>query len=296
MPSKPAARMKDSTSHGGFLGVGSMTVKVNSRDAIRLSDPHACPGMLPVPHIGGVVQLGAGAALTVLINRKPATAVAGEARCNFPVSNPITGASGDVYYDVTDTLAGLKVTQDADGTIHIGDHITIKNVRDRDIHTTTPPTTTHISDDDYAAHVLADIAKIASTDVGKQRLQSLDSSGKDVTISPNTRTDKQATSGPLDPAAARNGTGSDVDVHYTPEEFPPDPRAESTTTGAEGDVILFHELNHADHQTHGTQASTTKNPALSPYDNQEEYNSIEPDENKYRDARGFKQRHTHGYN
>lgn len=300
MPSNPAARGTDITAHSGMLLAGSPTVKVNERDAIRLSDPHMCPQTAPQPHVGGLVRFGTGAGLTVLINRKPATAVGGETQCPVGMPNVVITASPNVFYDITDTLAGLKVWQDAAGNIHIGDHITIKNVRDRNIHAN--GTTIPISDDDYAAHVLADVAKIANADpVGAQRLQSLDASGKNVTITPNTLNNKNARSIPLNPAAAdagpgTPGPGSDVNIEYTPEEFPPDPRAESTTTGAEGDVILFHEMNHADHQTHGRQASLTNDPALGDYHNQEEFNSIEPDENTYRRARGFPERHHHKHN
>jgi uncharacterized Zn-binding protein involved in type VI secretion len=294
MPSKPAARTFDLTTHGSVLGFGSPTVKVNARDAIRLSDPLVCPQVVPIPHTDGVVQLGGGGALTVLINRKPAIAIDARARCHVPPLNKVATASGNVFYDVTSTLAGLPVTQDDDGTIHIGDHITIKAVRKRVIHKTDGSAPVTIEDDDYAAHVLADIAKIASTDVGKERLRRLDQSGHDVTISPNTDTNKNAFSAAADGNGARDPTkGSDVNIYYTPEEWPPDSRAESTGTGAEGDVILFHEMNHADHQTHGRQASTTRDPAFGDYDNPEEFNSIEGDENKYRRARGFQERHNH---
>jgi uncharacterized Zn-binding protein involved in type VI secretion len=295
MPEKPAARAEDATAHGGALLSGSPTVKVNSKDAIRLSDPHFCPVTMPLPHFGGVVMLGEGAALTVLINRKPATAIAGQAKCLIPTANLIVTASDNVYYAVTTSIGGLPVTQDSDGTIHIGKHIKIPPAGKRDIHAN--GTTTTIDDDDYGAHVLADMSKIGSTDVGAQRLQNLDSSGHDVTIVPNGGTTKNAYSGPLDHAGAKDPTkGSDIKLEYTPEEWPPDPRAETTTTGAEGDVVLFHELGHSDHQTHGNEASTTNDPALAPYDTQEEKNTIEPDENTYRAARGFPPRHTHAHN
>jgi uncharacterized Zn-binding protein involved in type VI secretion len=302
MPSKPAARTLDSTTHTGFLGPASPTVKVNTRDAARLSDPHLCPLTIPGPHIGGSTRIGEGAALTVLVNRKPGIAIGGKTQCGIPIMNEVGSASLDVFYDVTDTIAGLKVSQDLDGDIHVGDHITIKAMQKRDIHAN--GTTTTIVDDDYAAHVLADIAKIGSTDVGKQRLQNLDRSGKDVTIVPNPGPDKNAHSNPADPAAATRadkggtGTGSDVEIQYTPEEWPPDARAESTTTGAEGDVILFHEMNHADHQTHGQADPTSlaNDPTKKQYDNQEEYNSIEGDEQTYRRQRGFPERHHHRFN
>src|SRR5678815_3150947 len=105
MPIKPAARATDHPVHGGSITSGSPTVKVNELDAARLSDPHTCPLTEPVAHVGGVIQLGEGAALTVLINRKPAIALDGQAACAAATPNPIHTASGNVYYTPTDTIA-----------------------------------------------------------------------------------------------------------------------------------------------------------------------------------------------
>jgi uncharacterized Zn-binding protein involved in type VI secretion len=295
MPTKPATRTVDTTDHGGALGAGAPNVAANGRPTIRLSDSHICPATQPVAHVGGVVQLGSGGALSVLINRKPAIAMGGQASCAMEDPNPINGASENVFYGVTDTIAGLKVTQDPDGTIHIGDHITIRSVQTRDIHAN--GVTTTITDDDYAAHVLADITKIGSTDIGAARLQSLEGSGRDTTIVPNSGNSKNAYASPLDSVDASNGKGSDVHLEYTPEEWPPDPRAETTTSGVEGDVILYHEMTHGDHQARGKMESTAKDPKAGAYDTPEEKATIEDGgENIYRKARGFRERHDHHHN
>jgi hypothetical protein len=204
-------------------------------------------------------------------------------------------ASGDVFYDVTDTLAGLPVWQDADGTIHIGDRISIPPATDRVIHAN--GTETPISDGDYGAHMLGDLARIASTEPGRRKLRSLDASGKNVTFIPNDGAKKNAFSQPVDPAGAKDPTkGSDVEIGYTPEEWRPDPRAETTTSGADGDVVLFHEMTHAEHQAYGREGDTATDPAWGDYHTEEEYNSIEGDENEYRRARGFPERHDHTHN
>ena len=85
--------------------------------------------------------------------------------------------------------------------------------------------------------------------------------------------------------AAANGTGSDSNVDYNPDQWP-DP---STRTKPPGDVILFHELTHADHNAAGTSDFT---PRADNFDNNEEFNTIGP-ENKYRDERGHPRRNDH---
>lgn len=253
--------------------------------------------LLPLPHVGGAVQIGDGAGLTVLINRKPAIAIDAPTMCAVRLAGTIATASGDVFYQITNTIAGLAVTQDADGTIHVGDHIHIPPADERDIHAWGE--TTRIDDGDYGAHVLADIAIIGSTNIGKQRLQNLDASGKELTIVPNGGEKKNAFSAAKryedgnDPAVGGTGKGTDVEIQYTPEEWRPDPRAETTTSGADGDVVLFHEMTHAEHQQNGKADMSEREDN---YHTNEEYNTIEPDENIYRNERGFNERHTHTHN
>lgn len=69
----PAARVGDQTSHGTPLGPGpgSVNVLIGGMPAWHAaSDFHACPlANGPVPHVGGMVQMGS---TTVLINNMPA--------------------------------------------------------------------------------------------------------------------------------------------------------------------------------------------------------------------------------
>ena len=70
MPS--AARVGDMTSHGTPLspGPGSVNVLIGGMPAWRAgSDFHACPLVIPPPHVGGVVGMGSA---TVFINGLPA--------------------------------------------------------------------------------------------------------------------------------------------------------------------------------------------------------------------------------
>lgn len=90
--SKPAARMGDSTAHGGTIAAGCPTVLVGGQPAARLGDMHICPmvtpGVPPVPHVGGPVTLGSA---TVLIGGQPAARMGDMATCTGP---PDTVAAG----------------------------------------------------------------------------------------------------------------------------------------------------------------------------------------------------------
>lgn len=56
---KPAARMFDTTAHGGVILLGLPTVRIGGQPAARVSDMHSCPMLnVNVPHVGGPIQLG----------------------------------------------------------------------------------------------------------------------------------------------------------------------------------------------------------------------------------------------
>jgi uncharacterized Zn-binding protein involved in type VI secretion len=276
MASKPAARQAELTAHGGSVTEGLSSVLVNGRPAVRLSDDHRCPVLVPVVHLGGPVRFGGEAALTVLIGRKPAATIGGKAECKNSFGDAIAAGSENVFYQSSSSLAGLPVTEDFDGTLHVGKSIVLKG----------EPT--------WTAEVLGDLVKIGSTKTGQRRLTALDASGRTVTIEPydGTLRHRNAFCAAVDDKAAQNGRGSDSVVKYDPDFYPPGPGAPPTTTGATRDVILFHELGHAEHNAAGSKSMTKRN---DDYDNQEEYNTIEPDENDYRAERGFPPRHTHRY-
>lgn len=68
----PAARVGDLTSHGTPLGPGpgSSNVLIGGKPAWRAgADFHACPLVIPPPHVGGTVGMGS---TTVMINNMPA--------------------------------------------------------------------------------------------------------------------------------------------------------------------------------------------------------------------------------
>lgn len=90
--SKPAARVGDSTAHGGVIVVGCPTVLIGGMPAARMGDMHTCPmatpGTPPIPHVGGPITLGSA---TVLIGSMPAARMGDMATCTGP---PDTIAAG----------------------------------------------------------------------------------------------------------------------------------------------------------------------------------------------------------
>jgi uncharacterized Zn-binding protein involved in type VI secretion len=86
----PAARMGDSTAHGGVIVGGFPLVLIGGQPAARLTDMHTCPMVTGiVPHVGGPIT-GPGAPL-VLIGGLPAARVTDMATCVGP---PDTIAAG----------------------------------------------------------------------------------------------------------------------------------------------------------------------------------------------------------
>lgn len=89
---KPAARLGDSTTHGGaIVGPGSPNVLIGGMPAARLTDNHVCPMVTgPVPHVGGPI-VGPGSP-TVLIGGMPAARMGDMATCVGPPDTIIVGA------------------------------------------------------------------------------------------------------------------------------------------------------------------------------------------------------------
>lgn len=88
---KPAARMFDSTAHGGVILAGLPTVLIGGMPAARVSDMHLCPMFNgPAPHVGGPVTMGSA---TVLIGGLPAARAGDMATCVGPPDTIVAGAS-----------------------------------------------------------------------------------------------------------------------------------------------------------------------------------------------------------
>ena len=87
--SKPAARLGDSSAHGGIIVLGCPTVLIGGQPAARLGDMHTCPMVTGVvPHVGGPITLGSA---TVLIGGQPAARMGDMATCVGPPDTIVAG-------------------------------------------------------------------------------------------------------------------------------------------------------------------------------------------------------------
>jgi uncharacterized Zn-binding protein involved in type VI secretion len=87
--SQPAARMGDSTAHGGVITLGIPTVLIGNQPAARITDMHTCPMFTgPVPHVGGPITMGSA---TVLIGNLPAARMGDMATCVGPPDTIVSG-------------------------------------------------------------------------------------------------------------------------------------------------------------------------------------------------------------
>lgn len=86
---QPAARMGDSTAHGGVIVAGCPTVLIGGMPAARLGDMHTCPMVTGVvPHVGGPIAMGSP---TVLIGGMPAARLGDMVTCTGPPDSIVMG-------------------------------------------------------------------------------------------------------------------------------------------------------------------------------------------------------------
>jgi len=90
---QPAARIGDSTAHGGVITVGCPTVLIGGMPAARMGDMHTCPMQTPaapspIPHVGGPIAKGSA---TVLIGNMPAARMGDMATCTGPPDSIVVG-------------------------------------------------------------------------------------------------------------------------------------------------------------------------------------------------------------
>lgn len=79
----PAARIGDTTAHGGKIVSGLPTVLIGGMPAARVTDMHVCPMVTGlVPHVGGPILPPC--AVTTLIGGLPAARVKDMATCVGP--------------------------------------------------------------------------------------------------------------------------------------------------------------------------------------------------------------------
>jgi hypothetical protein len=138
----------------------------------------------------------------------------------------------------------------------------------------------------YVAAVAQDLARINDTQSGQALLANIGATniatGRSVTIQKAATVNNTGT-GAAQPQNRTNGVGTSSTVNYDPAHWP----QPNTRTNAPSDVVLFHEMTHADHNGSGTNQrnNTNRGTPANGYDNDEEFDTIQ-NENRYRDERG----------
>lgn len=116
---QPAARIGDSTAHGGTIVVGFPTVLIGGMPAARMGDMHVCPmvnpGVPPPPHVGGPIMKGSA---TVLIGGQPAARMGDMCTCAGPPDSIVIGCPTVLIGDGAGSGGGggggaAKAAQDA---------------------------------------------------------------------------------------------------------------------------------------------------------------------------------------
>ncbi len=262
--------------------------------AARVGDLHVCPmvtpGLPPVPHVGGpilppgmpTVFIGGMPAatvgsmcvcvgppdvilrgsFTVLIGSRPAarmgdsTAHGGTITIGFP-----TVLIGDAGGGGGAGAGGFPVTIEDQSWWHITDWPDLLTSTPPDIYYGTIVIAPSPTNPDFQAQALADLMAIDQTPSGHRLLQSLNDSGRTVTVKDNIDPQElNAHARPNDSANAQRksdgtpGTGSDATVNYNPNISTLNNDPWMTAPSA---VWLSHELVHADHYTHGTRSTGT---------------------------------------
>jgi len=256
--------------------------------AARVGDLHACPmvtpGVPPVPHVGGPI-LPPGA-VTVMIGGQPAAALGDMCTCVGPPDAIVQGSSSVMIYGRPAARMGDMTTHG--GTIAFGFptvliggpsftvpsvQVTVENqvwwnpLDWYDILSGNPPDIYYGNivirgDAAYQQQVLKDLQALDSTPSGRRLLNSINSSGKTVTIENYTGAAPNALTFPGSGSTYRNadgtpGTPADARIEYNPNISQLNTSDPSFT--APPPIWLGHELIHADHITHGTTPNGSSN-------------------------------------
>lgn len=116
---EPAARLGDTTFHGGSIVKGEPSVLIGGMPAARVGDMHICPMVTPtvppIPHLGGPIATGSS---TVLIGGMPAARAGDMAVCsNGPPDQIMVGYATVLIGDETLTEDKPDETDADHGTV-----------------------------------------------------------------------------------------------------------------------------------------------------------------------------------
>ena len=273
MSGKPAARVTDSTAHGGQICTGDPTVLIGNKPAARVTDEHNCrPG-----HGNGPILPPC--ATNVLIGNKPAARVGDKHSCRCGHEDPIvtgdptvligdTGGSGSglasaaVLGEVLGRASKKDTSTEEERTSAEGEEGEGEEKEKKSGETKETQYSKGIvikGDEEFTEKTKEDLDKIKSTPTGGKLIDSIDNSGKTVTIVEGSsnqaryngltgeRTWTADTSRP--PGSVRN-VGSDVTVSYSPNDNVLYDGSEAWQNRPPA-VGLAHELVHANNAAYG---------------------------------------------
>jgi uncharacterized Zn-binding protein involved in type VI secretion len=294
---QPAARIGDSTVHGGVIVAGAPTVLIGGKPASRIGDMHTCPLSSGVPHVGGPILLGS---FTVLVSGFPQARISDIALCVGPpdsvavgeptvlvgsaVSSGFAGATGAVLGGLLAGAknllsSGPKAFMRPDGTVYTQYNKAIA------IDGTAEYQATVIADLNELARPLEYVdpatgKKVAVPSTGGKLLEAVTKSGRKVAIAPIAGpTQGNAFASPDTPAdsvpkaSGKPGKGSDSSVSYNPSLTMGYTAIDGSAQSMPPHQILGHELTHALHNAKGENLRDQPDPMM-PGDNQEEARTI----------------------
>jgi uncharacterized Zn-binding protein involved in type VI secretion len=286
----PAARLGDTTAHGGVIVVGFPTVLIGNRPAARIGDMHACPMVTGVvPHVGGPLVMGA---FTVLVGGMPQSRVSDTLVCVGPPDVVVAGENTVLVGMVgaggfMSALRGLAMAGAALlGRLAGGGYPRVVLNPDGTTQTEYNSSITIRGSPQYQATVVSDLDRLAapladgSPSTGGRLLDSLQESGRHVTIQPVPAGDDQGnafatrhSSDGLLQADGTPGAGCDSTVSYNPSLTMDYTGEDGNTYTLPPQDILAHELGHSDHNARGENRRNLVDP-MDPSDNQEEARNI----------------------
>jgi uncharacterized Zn-binding protein involved in type VI secretion len=307
MPSSPAARITDPITHdliapsgligppptpplGGVVNIegkpaayAGCIVMCTGATSGGLAHPPPGAGAPPVP-----IFLGSP---TVRINGRPAArwVISGDlGGCTCQLGDPKLAPTRTVFIGGPVAPAGFPFKLTAKGDLWFGKAIGIGG------------------DERFKSEVAVALIMIATVPAGMRLIQSLESSGKLVGIHPTKDNNGYCQATDLAAATLRGapvfdgkgtvvmvdevtvakgtGTGSDSVVLFNPDFKLANPSAPDQPEPT--DAVLYHELEHANHNAHGKQDCSP----IAGYDTNEEKNTIdegENSENQYLVERGY---------
>ncbi len=261
----PAARIGDMTAHGGVIVLGFPTVLIQGQPASRLSDMHTCPMVTAVvPHVGGPIL--SPCVPNVLVGGMPQATLGDIVTCVGPpdvivlgaptvlvgtsggaggggggggggLSGVIGGVASAILAAISPAYPRAVLQPDGSFVTEYSEGIVIKG---------TP---------EYQVKAVAALDRLNQTPTGKGLIESINESGKKVTIiapdpgKGNTEYAANWDDGLYDYANDEPGPGSDSTVKFNPDRNKLNGEDWMTRDPAIG---LGHELIHANHDAHGT--------------------------------------------